>query len=131
MEYPKNFTTTEGCSSSESGWTMYISSPMDMNGQCNYDDEDDYNHNQNTDVGFTCGEHISRVVPDNGADTDDSMASDASSGPVVSRTVSIPKLGKDKKSATQKKENESEKRGGQSSYKKSKKEKLYSKKNCK
>uniref|UniRef100_A0A7N0UGA0 Uncharacterized protein n=1 Tax=Kalanchoe fedtschenkoi TaxID=63787 RepID=A0A7N0UGA0_KALFE len=127
--------TTEGCSSSESGWTMYISSPMemeDMNGQWNYEGEDDYNlkQQQHTNNALVGGK-ISRAVEDDGADTDDSMASDASSGPVARKSVDKPKVGKETKTpvyATQKKAAKSDRRRGESSCKKSNKEILPSKK---
>ncbi|KAG4378669.1 hypothetical protein AAZX31_17G080200 [Glycine max] len=61
----------EGCHSSESGWTMYIGSPIDDAGHSS--DNDDNNkkgtqaHPQDDD--------------DDDDESDDSMASDASSGP--------------------------------------------------
>lgn len=63
MEYSKVIGgTTEECISSESGWTMYIDSPSHY-GDLSYDND----------------EH--EKEGDDGNETDDSMASDASSGP--------------------------------------------------
>ncbi|KAJ4960844.1 hypothetical protein NE237_020754 [Protea cynaroides] len=65
---------TEECSSSESGWTMYIGSPLhlddaqDDNGEADEDyDNDEYDDDDN-----------GKEAND---DSDDSMASDASTGP--------------------------------------------------
>lgn len=58
----------EECESSESGWTMYIASSID-------DDDDD------DDGGVSDVVRRKTVVDDDDVDTDDSMASDASSGP--------------------------------------------------
>ncbi|XVF81854.1 hypothetical protein PTKIN_Ptkin15bG0189000 [Pterospermum kingtungense] len=71
MDPFKHFPSTEGCSSSESGWTSYLAPPMEMEDdfQCS---EDNYNNNHN----------IKHGVDDYGeGNSDDSMASDASSGP--------------------------------------------------
>lgn len=57
MDPSKHFLSTEGCSSSESGWTTYL--------------EDNYNNNQNIkDDDYGEG------------NSDDSMVSDASSAPI-------------------------------------------------
>lgn len=64
---------SEECSSSESGWTMYIASP---------ENEDDHAGKEDEDDDISEGERgggCKRDVED--ADSDDSMASDASSGP--------------------------------------------------
>ncbi|WCJ25490.1 hypothetical protein M5689_007369 [Euphorbia peplus] len=62
----KHHLNTEGCSSSESGWTMYLASPMQQDDdQCSYDVIENYHY----------------PVSKDGQDSDDSMASDASSGP--------------------------------------------------
>ncbi|XP_020228662.1 uncharacterized protein LOC109809695 isoform X2 [Cajanus cajan] len=60
----------EECHSSESGWTMYIGSPVD-------DNDDGDNHKSDDD------EHCTQARPQDDYDdaSDDSMASDASSGP--------------------------------------------------
>lgn len=68
MESSQNFGGTEDCHSSESGWTMYIGSPM-------LDDDDD------DDGGDDSDEHSDDADDNTDASTDDSMASDASSGP--------------------------------------------------
>ncbi|RDX74743.1 hypothetical protein CR513_45473, partial [Mucuna pruriens] len=60
----------EECHSSESGWTMYIGSPMDDGGHS--DDNDDNNGHEGTRV---------HRPQDDDDESDDSMASDASSGP--------------------------------------------------
>ncbi|KAK7374699.1 hypothetical protein VNO80_08136 [Phaseolus coccineus] len=66
----------EGCSSSESGWTMYIASPMqEDDAGCsneNYGYHDIYGENRRKKQGAKVDEE----------ESDDSMASDASSGPV-------------------------------------------------
>lgn len=67
MEYPKHPGGREECNSNESGWTMYIGSPYR---DCDDDDDhDDEGTPRNAD------DH----VEDGGSD--DSMTSDASSGP--------------------------------------------------
>lgn len=57
----------EECHSSESGWTMYIGSPID---------DDDDGHSDDGD-----GEDNDTQADDAEDESDDSMASDASSGP--------------------------------------------------
>ncbi|KAJ7974233.1 Acetyl-coenzyme A carboxylase carboxyl transferase subunit beta like [Quillaja saponaria] len=75
MESYKPFLGVEGCSSSESGWTMYISSPMQEDyAECTKSHEE-YDHVYD---GNKKQKHGMKI--DNG-DSDDSMASDASSGP--------------------------------------------------
>lgn len=76
MEYSPNHSGAEGFSSSESGWTMYIASPMKEDGSgC-------------TEVSWvTEKDKITTTSPSENRrnrgsdDSDDSMASDASSGP--------------------------------------------------
>ncbi|GLT44114.1 hypothetical protein SLA2020_180290 [Shorea laevis] len=73
MEPSKMFGGTEECHSSESGWTMYIGSPV-------HDDDDGSNsdakaHDTAEDDGGADDDG------DSDANDDDSMASDASSGP--------------------------------------------------
>lgn len=71
---------SEECSSSESGWTTYIASPdLEQDYAGNQDDDDD-------DVVGDCGKADRKVLrkveqEEAAADSDDSMASDASSGP--------------------------------------------------
>ncbi|GKA02753.1 hypothetical protein Tco_0675534 [Tanacetum coccineum] len=67
MEYSKYLGAAEECSSSESGWTMYIVSPMH---------ESSYNICHGYDHG-----HGHRSGYDQSHDNDDSMVSDASSHP--------------------------------------------------
>jgi len=57
----------EECHSSESGWTMYIGSPMDDGGHSDDSDNDE--------------EGIETSPQNDDDESDDSMASDASSGP--------------------------------------------------
>lgn len=74
MDSSKIHEETEECSSSESGWTMYIASPdreLDYNDD---EDEEEYNNGEQT---YT--KDPKKVAED--VDSDDSMASDASSGP--------------------------------------------------
>ncbi|KAF8010078.1 hypothetical protein BT93_J0902 [Corymbia citriodora subsp. variegata] len=76
MEYSPNHSGAEGFSSSESGWTMYIASPMK---------EDDSGCTEASWV--TQKDKITATSPcgnrrkEGSDDSDDSMASDASSGP--------------------------------------------------
>ncbi|KAK7330244.1 hypothetical protein VNO77_24432 [Canavalia gladiata] len=64
MEASQIFEGAEECHSSESGWTMYIGSPIDD------DKESDKRENEGTEAD-----------PEDYQNSDDSMASDASSGP--------------------------------------------------
>ncbi|EEF31573.1 conserved hypothetical protein [Ricinus communis] len=68
---------TEGCSSSESGWTMYIASPMQEDGNDCSDDTDDGNHHNDVII----NDRHDHADDNEQQDSDDSMASDASSGP--------------------------------------------------
>ncbi|KAK4715307.1 hypothetical protein R3W88_013645 [Solanum pinnatisectum] len=70
MEYPKHPGGTEECNSNESGWTMYIGSPYREYNQGDDDDDDD-----DEGTPMKGDDH----VEDGGSD--DSMTSDASSGP--------------------------------------------------
>ncbi|KAJ1388533.1 hypothetical protein SESBI_39028 [Sesbania bispinosa] len=72
MEPSQMFGGVEECeSSSESGWTMYIGSPMDDD-----DDGDSTDHNRDID-----DEGTTHQADPEDDESDDSMASDASSGP--------------------------------------------------
>ncbi|KAJ1394736.1 hypothetical protein SESBI_33986 [Sesbania bispinosa] len=72
MEPSQMFGGVEECqSSSESGWTMYIGSPIDDG-----DDGDSTNHNRDID-----DEGTTHQADPEDDESDDSMASDASSGP--------------------------------------------------
>ncbi|KAK2663148.1 hypothetical protein Ddye_001722 [Dipteronia dyeriana] len=71
--------SSEGCSSSESGWTKYMDSPMqEDDSECSNvddgDDEDDKNDRHEN-------HGINRDRDDDKEESDDSMTSDASSGP--------------------------------------------------
>ncbi|XVF31652.1 hypothetical protein REPUB_Repub17cG0009700 [Reevesia pubescens] len=68
MDPSKHFQSTEECSSSESGWTRYLTSPTQDDFECS---EDNYNNNHN----------IKDDVYDGEGNSDDSMVSDASSAP--------------------------------------------------
>lgn len=71
MDKYRQFSSTEECSSSESGWTMYLNSPMqEDDGECTELESDEHNHHHGR--GNEC---------ENEQNSDDSMASDASSGP--------------------------------------------------
>ncbi|KAI6670449.1 hypothetical protein NL676_005334 [Syzygium grande] len=76
MEYSPNHSGAEGFSSSESGWTMYIASPMK---------EDDSGCTEASWVTqkdkITTASHSENRRKEGSEDSDDSMASDASSGP--------------------------------------------------
>ncbi|EOA17663.1 hypothetical protein CARUB_v10006032mg [Capsella rubella] len=65
----------EECSSSESGWTTYISSPIEVDEEEVVDQ--DYQEVYNMYSYFSKGE----TEEERNKDSDDSMASDASSGP--------------------------------------------------
>ncbi|KAK9278401.1 hypothetical protein L1049_027966 [Liquidambar formosana] len=69
MDSSHIFEGTEECHSSESGWTMYIGSPTHGTDD---DDDDDKSHSLDRDDDYK---------GDDGNYSDDSMASDASSGP--------------------------------------------------
>ncbi|XP_010261658.1 PREDICTED: prostatic spermine-binding protein-like [Nelumbo nucifera] len=71
MESSQLFGGTEECSSSESGWTMYIASPIH-----NDDGDDDHHDYEEEDDDGNDGNSS-----DDDNDSDDSMASDASTGP--------------------------------------------------
>ncbi|KZV18622.1 hypothetical protein F511_03516 [Dorcoceras hygrometricum] len=74
MDSSKVHQETEECSSNESGWTMYIASPDQELDYDDYEDEEEY----------IIGEQTYTKDPDKHTeevDSDDSMASDASSGP--------------------------------------------------
>ncbi|KAF3437964.1 hypothetical protein FNV43_RR20720 [Rhamnella rubrinervis] len=64
----------EECQSSESGWTMYIGSPIHGDDYADHDDDDDDGTDDDDD-------DDSDANHDDESDDDDSMASDASSGP--------------------------------------------------
>lgn len=71
MERSQIIGGTEECQSSESGWTMYIGSPID-------DDDDD----SDDDIGDNDDDNITQAeAEEDESESDDSMASDASSGP--------------------------------------------------
>lgn len=69
----------EECHSSESGWTMYIGSPINHEDE-NFDHDHDYDDNNNK-VHYYQTQGIHQTQVDAGIESDDSMASDASSGP--------------------------------------------------
>ncbi|KAH0459419.1 hypothetical protein IEQ34_012233 [Dendrobium chrysotoxum] len=64
----------EECSSSESGWTMYLASPMHDGSNGDDDDDGEADGTSATIGGQSSGDN------DQGKEDDDSMASDASSG---------------------------------------------------
>ncbi|KAK4423644.1 hypothetical protein Salat_1947300 [Sesamum alatum] len=78
MDSSKILEGTGECSSSESGWTTYIASPVedDEHDHTDYDDDDDAGS-----VGVKAYKKVAEEDADN-VDSDDSMASDASSGPI-------------------------------------------------
>ncbi|XP_021909350.1 nonsense-mediated mRNA decay protein 2-like [Carica papaya] len=84
----------EECRSSESGWTMYIGSPI--NGDYHHDQEDDddddgdYEDDGDRHDG---GEDDDDLGDREEADSDDSMASDASSGPSAYPFVNTDVMG--------------------------------------
>lgn len=80
MESSKQLLGTEGCSSSESGWTMYIDSPIHEEAE-EYDDDDDDDRDEHNDDDDHDENHVTNHTKGSDADTDDSMVSDASSRP--------------------------------------------------
>lgn len=78
MEPSKILGCKEECSSSASGWTMYIGSPAHENDNCEDDDDDSGTYKQKF-----ASNNDDRPGDDDDDDdkSDDSMASDASSGP--------------------------------------------------
>ncbi|KAL7171364.1 hypothetical protein ACSBR2_036086 [Camellia fascicularis] len=67
---------SEECGSSESGWTMYIASPIHGDSNYEYDDYDDLGTDKKGDDNNDGDDD-----DDDDDESDDSMASDASSGP--------------------------------------------------
>nr|XP_043608379.1 protein SOB FIVE-LIKE 3-like [Erigeron canadensis] len=82
MEFSKYLgAAAEECSSSESGWTMYIVSPMH---ETNYNNNHHYYHDQHViNDGIDKSQHNGDYdkMYHNHEDSDDSMVSDASSRP--------------------------------------------------
>lgn len=74
MEPSQIFGVSEECHSSESGWTMYIGSPADGSSDADADAPSD--HDDDDEDGRT-----KSCYANHQDDSDDSMASDASSGP--------------------------------------------------
>ncbi|XP_073053897.1 uncharacterized protein [Primulina eburnea] len=75
MDSSKIHEETEECSSNESGWTMYIASPDRELDYDDYEDEEEYSNG-----GQTYTKDPKKDAHED-VDSDDSMASDASSGP--------------------------------------------------
>ncbi|KZV27502.1 ATPase family AAA domain-containing protein 2 [Dorcoceras hygrometricum] len=75
MDSSKILEDTEECSSNESGWTMYIASPVHELGYDDYEDEEYCSTDEQIYERDGAGRE------DGDVDSDDSMASDASSGP--------------------------------------------------
>ncbi|KAI3729589.1 hypothetical protein L6452_18250 [Arctium lappa] len=75
MEFSKYLGIAEGCNSSESGWTMYIVSPMHETNNNHH-----YHHHHAVDDGID-EIHDDYCHMHHNEDSDDSMVSDASSGP--------------------------------------------------
>lgn len=81
MDSFKQIWGAEGCSSSESGWTMYIASPMqEDDGGCSNENDGGYHEIYGENRMKKKGARVDEV------ESDDSMASDASSGPVRGQT---------------------------------------------
>ncbi|XP_030534634.1 protein SOB FIVE-LIKE 1 isoform X2 [Rhodamnia argentea] len=77
---PQAFEGSEECLSSESGWTMYIGSPMQEDDE-GAGDEKGTTHNEDDDDERDGGDKGDKDGGDGEAESDDSMASDASSRP--------------------------------------------------
>ncbi|OWM65185.1 hypothetical protein CDL15_Pgr008772 [Punica granatum] len=88
----------EDCHSSESGWTMYIGSPAhdddddddDGNTSKSIDEEDEEDEGDDEDGS---GNNKNKNGHQEDEETDDSMASDASSGPSYYRELNVPRGG--------------------------------------
>ncbi|KAK7411292.1 hypothetical protein VNO78_02725 [Psophocarpus tetragonolobus] len=78
----------EECHSNESGWTMYIGSPRDDEA-LHCDDDDDEGNGDGLGYDYDEG---AQADPDD-VESDDSMASDASSGPSHHGVININPLG--------------------------------------
>lgn len=78
MDPFKQIWGAEGCSSSESGWTMYIASPMQEDDAGCSNENDGY---QDHIYGENRRKKQGRTKVDE-EESDDSMTSDASSGPI-------------------------------------------------
>ncbi|OIW07280.1 hypothetical protein TanjilG_08395 [Lupinus angustifolius] len=76
MDSYKELWGAEGCSSSESGWTMYIDSPMQE------DDAECSNENDGYCEIYSENIRKKQGIKVDADESDDSMASDASSGPI-------------------------------------------------
>ena len=79
MDSSQMFGGTEECQSSESGWTMYIGSPI-YGGDDDDDDGDEGHSDDRSDDDDDDGDD-GKTDADQDDDSDDSMASDASSRP--------------------------------------------------
>lgn len=78
MDSFKQIWGAEGCSSSESGWTMYIASPMQED-DAGCSNENDGYHDHIYDENRRKKQGTTKVDEE---ESDDSMTSDASSGPI-------------------------------------------------
>lgn len=87
----------EECQSSESGWTMYLGSSI------NDDNNDVDDHDSTISNGYHGGYRRKTAAEDDDVDTDDSMASDASSGPGLQTEEKYILSNKYKKTMQQKK----------------------------
>ncbi|CAN0916246.1 Protein SOB FIVE-LIKE 4 [Linum grandiflorum] len=91
MDPYKQYGYSEGCSSSESGWTTYIASPMEEDGS----DQGDEHAAAAAAAAYANGGYCSGNYRDiiaggvGEADSDDSMASDASSGPCYNQGENV------------------------------------------
>lgn len=110
MDSSKILPGSEECSSSESGWTTYIASPDLEHDEAENEDDDDED-----DEDGSIGHQVFKKQEE--ADSDDSMASDASSGPsdqrysygYLARSCGFGHAGKkDQKKSVAKKHNQQE-----------------------
>lgn len=77
MESSQLFGGPEECHSSESGWTMYLGSPI-HGGDDDDENDDKHSNKDDDDEDENGGNDKNHYIED---DSDDSMTSDASSGP--------------------------------------------------
>jgi hypothetical protein len=81
----------EGCNSSESGWTMYLASPMHGDDDGGGKRSGSEGSNVDDGYGYISGRGSRKEYEDDGdGDDDDSLASDASTGPTKVKVPSAP-----------------------------------------
>ncbi|XP_062196259.1 protein SOB FIVE-LIKE 4-like [Phragmites australis] len=87
----------EGCNSSESGWTMYLASPMHGDDSGGGKGSGSEGSSVDDGYGYISNRRSGKKAYDDyaDADDDDSLASDASTGPAKVTVPSLPEGGKE------------------------------------